>query len=295
VRAVSPASARIGYRFSFVVSSSSSEALAAVKTMTRASETGADASERLIELAHLSSAVGHYLINAYSATVSNAELIRSPVSRATDAREQAALATSIIDTALHASSVARKLIDWARSQGVVELNEPNGEPRNVDLNQLVGELIECERNSGEGGIEWRWSPGAIPAVQGDRNQLRTMLERFVQNAREALPGGTGTIEISTNIDSRDWVTLTIGDSGCGMSQEVQRRAGEPFFTTKEGHAGVGLTIAQLIWRRHRGAFSIESSPGAGTTVRLSILPSAGAGASVTAASRVPESSSRPRL
>ena len=73
-------------------------------------------------------------------------------------------------------------------------------------------------------------------------------------------------------DSRDWVTLTIGDSGCGMSQEVQRRAGEPFFSTKEGHAGVGLTIAQLIWRKHRGAFSIESSPGGGTTVRLSILP-----------------------
>jgi signal transduction histidine kinase len=58
-----------------------------------------------------------------------------------------------------------------------------------------------------------------------------------------------------------------------MSQEVQRRAGEPFFTTKDGHAGVGLTIAQLIWRRHRGAFSIESSPGGGTRVRLSILPS----------------------
>ncbi len=267
--------------------------------MTRASQTGADAADRLIELAHLSSAVGHYLINAYSATVSNAELIRSPVSRATDAREQAALATSIIETALHAASVARKLIDWARREGAFELNEPNGEPRTVDLNQLVGELIECERSSGEGGIEWRWSPGAIAVIQGDRYQLGTMLERFVQNAREALPEGSGTIEISTSVDSRDWVVLTIGDSGCGMSQEVQRRAGEPFFTTKEGHAGVGLTIAQLIWRKHRGAFSIESSPGVGTTVRLSILPSAGAGAgaaaNVTAAGSVPESSSRPAV
>ena len=241
--------------------------------MAGASKSGAPASDRLIELAHLSSAVGHYLINAYSATVSNAELIRSPLSRTTDVREQAALASSIIETALHASSVARKLIDRARSEGALELHEANGEPRYVDLNQLVSELVERERRLGEDNIDWRWSPGAIPAIAGDRQQLEAMLERFVQNAKESLPGGSGAIDISTVVDSRGWVALTIGDSGSGMSQEVQRRAGEPFFTTKDGHAGIGLTIAQLIWRRHRGAFSIESTPGAGTRVRLSILPS----------------------
>ena len=61
--------------------------------------------------------------------------------------------------------------------------------------------------------------------------------RFVQNAREALPGGCGTIEFTTHTDSRNWVVVTIRDSGCGMSQEVQRRATEPFFSTKPDHAG----------------------------------------------------------
>ena len=75
--------------------------------MTPATNTGADDHDRLIDLAHLSSAVAHYLINAFSATVSNAELIRSPMSRTTDAKEQAALASSIIDTALNASNVAQ--------------------------------------------------------------------------------------------------------------------------------------------------------------------------------------------
>ena len=46
---------------------------------------------------------------------------------------------------------------------------------------------------------------------------------------------------------------------------VLRRATEPFFSTKPDHAGVGLTIAQGIWRRHRGSLSIESQPGQGTT------------------------------
>ena len=47
---------------------------------------------------------------------------------------------------------------------------------------------------------------------------------------------------------------------------------EPFFTTKPDRDGVGLTIAQGIWRRHRGALSIDSRPGQGTTIRLSIGP-----------------------
>jgi signal transduction histidine kinase len=142
------------------------------------------------------------------------------------------------------------------------------------LNQLIHEVLESERQSSDDRIEWRMSAGAIALIPGDRSQLRTMLERFIQNAREALPGGRGTIEFSTLTDSRDSVVVTIRDSGCGMSQEVQRRATEPFFSTKPDHAGVGLTIAQVIWRRHRGGLSIESRPGEGTTIQLSIWPQA---------------------
>ena len=92
--------------------------------MTEASKTGADDHDRLIDLAHLSSAVAHYLINAYSATVSNSELIRSPISRSTDPREASALATSIIETALHASGIARKLIDLARTRALSSFSIP---------------------------------------------------------------------------------------------------------------------------------------------------------------------------
>ncbi len=243
--------------------------------MTSATKRGGDDRDRLVDLAHLSSAVGHYLINAFSAAVSNSELIRSPIFRESGAADQAALATSIIDTALHASTVARSLMDWARSEGAPVLRELDGEPRKVDLNQMIDELIETEKRSDVSDIDWTFAPGAIALIPGDREQLRMMLARFVENAKEALPGGCGRIEFSTYTDSRDWVSVTIRDSGCGMGPEAQRRAGEPFFTTKEDHAGVGLTIAQVIWRRHRGTMAIESSPGAGTSVRLSVLPVSG--------------------
>jgi two-component system, NtrC family, sensor kinase len=240
--------------------------------MTPTSKNGADDGDRLIELAHLSSAVAHSLINAFSAAVSNAELIRSPVSAAPDAKELEGLGTSIIDTALNASQIARKLIDWARSAGALDLEQSNGEPRTVDLNQLIGEVVDSEKRADEAGIDWVVKPGAIASIPGDAAHLRAMLVRFIQNAREALPGRRGMIEFSTHTDARNWVVVTIRDSGCGMSREVLSRAGEPFFSTKPDHAGVGLTIALVIWRRHRGAFSIESEPGEGTTIRLSIWP-----------------------
>ncbi len=263
--------------------------------MTRASETGAEAADRLIELAHLSSAVGHYLINAYSATVSNAELIRSPVSRATDAREQAALATSIIETALHASGVARKLIDWARSQGAVELTEPTGEPRNVDLNQLVGELVECERNSGEGGVEWRWSPGAIPAVQGDRNQLRTMLERFVRECARGFARGFGNDRdfharrFARLGDSHDW-RLGVWDEPGGSA--AGRRA---VFHHQGRTRGRRFDDRAAYLAEASRRFLDRELTGGGNDGEAVDLAEFGAGANVSAGSRVPESSSRPRL
>ena len=99
-----------------------------------------------------------------------------------------------------------------------------------------------------------------------------MLGHLLQNAREALPGGAGTIEVSTYTDPRNWLVIAIRDTGCGMSPDVLKRATEPFFSTKPDRGGVGLTIAQGIWRRHRGSLSVDSRPGLETTIRLSIGP-----------------------
>ena len=57
-----------------------------------------------------------------------------------------------------------------------------------------------------------------------------------------------------------------------MDGEVLRQAVEPFFSTKPAHLGVGLSIANGIWRRHRGTLSIRSQPGEGTAVRLCVMP-----------------------
>ena len=234
---------------------------------------GLDDAERLKELGHLSAAVGHHVINAFSAMVSNAELIRSHAKDPDcDLAEVAALGAAIIENALTASQVPRRLIDWTRrvtSPGFDQIGDP---PALIDLNQLIRDTVESQSREADDSVEWSLNLNPIPMIRGNVPQLRSLLGYLIQNARESMPKGAGTITFTTSADARNWVVVEIRDTGSGMSPEVLKRATEPFFTTKHGRTGTGLTVAHGIWRRHRGALSIESQPGQGTMIRLAVEP-----------------------
>ncbi len=121
-----------------------------------------DEAERLKELGHLSAAVGHHVINAFAAVVSNAELIRSHAkSPNCDLNELAALGAAIIENALSASHVPRRLIDWTRrftSPGFDQTADP---VVLIDLNELIRETVELH-----GGRERRRT-GMGPQPQPD--------------------------------------------------------------------------------------------------------------------------------
>ena len=99
-----------------------------------------------------------------------------------------------------------------------------------------------------------------------------MIGHLIQNAEESMAGTDGRIALSTAIDDRGWIAIEVVDTGPGMTPEVHERAVEPFFTTKNGHMGVGLSIANGIWRRHRGTMALKTRPGEGTRVRLCVNP-----------------------
>jgi two-component system, NtrC family, sensor kinase len=231
----------------------------------------ADEAERLKELGHLSAAVGHHVINAFSAVVSNAELIRSHAkSPNCDLNELAALGAAIIENALGASHVPRRLIDWTRRFTSPGFDQKADPVVLIDLNQVIREIAEAHQAGGDSGVEWVLELQPIPMIRGSASQIRSLLAYLIQNAREAMPRGRGRMKFTTRVDERNWVFLEVQDSGCGMTPEVLKRATEPFFTTKSGRSGIGLSVAHGIWRRHRGALSIESTPGEGTLIRLAV-------------------------
>lgn len=232
----------------------------------------AEKAEKLTDLGHLSSAVGHHVINAFSAIVSSAELLRLRPGTGTVGDTQV-LSETIIRSALDAATVARRLIDYTRS--VTALDPPTGgsPAEEVALDRVVAEVVRDEQQRGtHPGIKWVVKLLPIPLIKGHAGQLRGMLIHLLQNCYEAMPDRGGTITLSTTTDDRGWAVLELRDTGEGMVPEVLERAVEPFFTTKPGHMGVGLSIANGVWRRHRGTLSIRGVPGEGSTVRLCVEP-----------------------
>ena len=222
------------------------------------------------ELGHLASGVGHHVINAFSAVVSNAEILRMKLTMP-DPPDPTALADSIIRTALEAAAVARRLIDVTRPLTDVGRDE-------VALDRLVENYVARRADTpDESGREVRWTASAspVPPILGHEANLRSMLDHLTANAIEAAGPGVLDIGVSTALDNRGWVVLEIRDNGLGMTPEVLERAVEPFYSTKTDHLGVGLSIANGIWRRHKGTLSVRTIRGEGTTIRLCVEPAKG--------------------
>ncbi len=148
----------------------------------------------------------------------------------------------------------------------------------ADVNSLVRESLSLvEKDLALKGIEIETDytrEGATVCV--DSNQIQQVLLNLVTNAADAMPKG-GRLQAATRLLSEQGnVEIRIMDNGCGIEQDVLKRAFDPFFTTKgRGKGtGLGLAICQRIVEEHKGEIEIQSQPGRGTTVsvRLPYVP-----------------------
>ncbi len=154
-------------------------------------------------------------------------------------------------------------------------------------------------------IELQVQKEATPAfVEIGHDRLEQVLMHVVANARDAMPKG-GRVNIDVDVVTGDprsveqvehnprkrMARIAVTDSGRGMSLDVQSKMFEPFFSTKDTHAGLGLTLVYGIVRQFGGTVEVQSQPGQGTTVRI-YLPLAERKGAVRDASIVGESLSK---
>ncbi len=137
---------------------------------------------------------------------------------------------------------------------------------------LLREILELlrpklERNS----IKMRIDTTVDVTFLGDSQQLKQVLLNLVQNAAESI-GENGDIVLRSRYDTMqlrneqaDVVVIEVQDDGPGIPAEVQERLFDPFFSTKENGAGLGLAIAARIVDKHEGALVFETQQGRGTT------------------------------
>lgn len=111
----------------------------------------------------------------------------------------------------------------------------------------------------------------VPAellVTADRHMVRRAVLNLALNALDAMPDGGSLSVISADCDGA--IELEVADSGPGLSDEVRRRAFEPFYTTKHGGTGLGLAIVYRIAEVHGGAVLAQNCPEGGAAFTLRI-------------------------
>ncbi|MBM4285036.1 MAG: PAS domain S-box protein [Deltaproteobacteria bacterium] len=112
------------------------------------------------------------------------------------------------------------------------------------------------------------APDDAPPVPFDPGQLRQVLLNLYKNSLEAMPRG-GRLSVSVQVRS-DSVRLTIRDTGQGILPEHLPSLFTPFFSTKEKGTGLGLAICRQFIHSHQGEISIDSQPGQGTAVLITL-------------------------
>lgn len=156
--------------------------------------------------------------------------------------------------------------------------------RPLDLNRLIGNLnLILRRLCGDKiTFQNQCGPNPLP-IMGDPQVIEYVLMNLVKNARDAMPE-KGMVVISTAIvrveappiqqdpDNKEFVRLTLRDTGCGMVPEAQEHLFEPFFTTKEEASGLGLAGVFGAVRQHWGWIECSTAVQSGTEFKI-FLPS----------------------
>jgi signal transduction histidine kinase len=109
---------------------------------------------------------------------------------------------------------------------------------------------------------------SVRVISVDPDLFRQALLNIIRNAIQAMPGG-GTLTIQSRFTDGSF-TISIIDTGEGMSDDVRKRVFDGFFSTRPGGTGIGLAITRQIIQLHGGGVICESAPGRGSKFAVSL-------------------------
>jgi len=215
--------------------------------------------EKLAVLGKLSGGVGHELRNPLGAIKNVAYFLNMALENPDEeVREMIGILNKEV---ARSEDIITSLLDFARPKAPVLAT--------VNLKRLVDETLK--RYQVPPQITLVNSLGStLPEIQADSNQLMQVFGNLIINATQAMPD-KGTLTISSEEMQPGWISVSVTDTGIGISDENMKKLFEPLFTTKAKGIGLGLVVIKTIVEAHGGRITVVSEVGKGTTFTV-ILP-----------------------
>jgi signal transduction histidine kinase len=266
-----PSNKVIGYTLAFVRSDDGAVIGAAMffKDLTRVEqlEERERLRDRLAAVGEMAAVIAHEVKNPLAGIEVMAGLLRRKIPDAPDAQM---VLTDIISEAKMANAIVQEVLDFVRPirlqvehtgvadavHGAIQLADSKGKRGNVDVSVAL--------------------PQGLPHINADQHQITQVFTNLLMNAYEAM-GGKGRVTISAEMlrvedgtDGRDAVLIQVVDDGPGIPPDVADKVFDPFFTTKAQGSGLGLAIVRKIVDAHDGRIDLRTTPGQGTTIRVTL-------------------------
>jgi len=214
---------------------------------------------KLAAVGEMAAGIAHELNNPLTSVTGFAELALGELPPGTETHKDLEM---VLKEALRARSVVRRLLDFARQSESTRARS--------SINEVIDDVVALSRHLiHTSGVALKLDlEVSLPWAVVDANQMKQVLLNLIHNALQAMPSG-GEMKIMTESvarNNRDWVVVSVSDTGVGMSPAEQSRIFEPFYTTKgnRGGTGLGLSVTYGIITDHGGQIEVESQVGVGS-------------------------------
>jgi PAS domain S-box-containing protein len=232
--------------------------------------------EKLSSIGLLAAGVAHEVNTPLTGVSSYTQMLLGMLP---EADPKHALLQKVRRQADRASDIVNNLLNFSRTGGATEFTE-------LSINRVLDDTLQLlepqlRRNQIEIARDY---DAELPHTYGNAVKLQQVFTNLILNARDAIPEG-GRIRLSTTTTDEGTLLVKVSDTGIGIAPENVAKIYDPFFTTKGvgRGTGLGLAVSYGIVQEHSGHIAVESTPGKGTTFRIT-LPTVTARAHLQAAS-----------
>jgi PAS domain S-box-containing protein len=262
---------------STVDASNAREIVGAVMDITQAKRAQEALQEAQVELAHitrvttlgqLSASIAHEVSQPLVGIVTNGDAsLRWLEREIPDVDEAARAVKRIISDAERASNVIRRIRDLAKNAAP--------EMAQLNINEVIEDAIALVRHqafSHRTALRLELASG-LPEVLGDRIQLQQVIINLVMNGVEAMAAVSDRprdVVIRSQTGEPSHVLVAVRDAGVGLNRNSADRLFSPFYTTKPGSMGMGLSICRSIVEAHGGRVWATSNTGSGATIQFTV-------------------------